>query len=321
MRDHGGNLDAARAIHGDGPWIDLSTGINRVPYPVPELARASWTDLPTRSRLSALERAAALAYATSATIAPVAGVQAAIQLLPRIGKPDLVRILAPTYNEHAASWRAGGWRVEEVADVEALAGADVAILVNPNNPDGRAHSPEVRLALAHRVGRLIVDESFADMTPALSLAPRAGEHGLMVLRSFGKFYGLAGVRLGFVLGHAEEITSLRDLCGPWPISGAAVEIGCTALADTAWQHATIVRLAADAQRLDRLVQRAGWTLVGGTDLFRLYDTPDAESAQARLARAQIWSRVFPYSQRWLRLGLPGGDTEWRRIEAALMERP
>lgn len=319
MRDHGGNIDAAVARYGGAAadWIDLSTGINRLAYPVPPIPAAAWAALPTRTAQDRLVAAARAAYRTGAAILPVAGAQAAIQMIPLVGRPGRARVLSPTYNEHAASLRAAGWRVEEVADPEALAGADHAVVVNPNNPDGRTFPPGLLRAIAGQVGRLVVDESFADATPGLSLAPGPATAGLLVLRSFGKFYGLAGVRLGFVLGSEAEVAALSDMAGPWPVSGAALEIGATALADSAWAAGTAARLASDAGRLDALARRTGWRLAGGTSLFRLYDTPDAAQAQERLARARIWSRIFPCSPTWLRLGLPGAEAEWARLAAAL----
>jgi len=317
MRDHGGNIDWAMAHYGGDGWIDLSTGINRVPYPVPALPPEAWTGLPTRAAVARLTEAARAAYGTEAAILPVAGAQAAIQMIPRLGQPGRARVLGPTYNEHAASLAAAGWAVREVGDPASLVGADLAVVVNPNNPDGRTHATADLMALAGRVGRLIVDESFADPRPDLSLAPHTGASGLFVLRSFGKFYGLAGLRLGFVLGHADDIAALADMAGPWPVSGAAIEIGAQALADQAWSGATTARLRREAARADALANAAGWQPVGGADLFRLYDTPDAQAAQERLAHHQIWSRVFPYSPRWLRLGLPGESHEWARLAAAL----
>lgn len=319
MRDHGGNIDRAVGIFG-GPaadWIDLSTGINRVPYPLPALPATAWTQLPTASARDGLIAAARAAYGTSAAILPVAGAQGAIQMIPRLGPPGLARVLSPTYNEHAASLSAAGWRVETVSDPAEIAGADLGVIVNPNNPDGRESTPAALRDLAGKVGRLVVDESFADMTPGLSVAASAGQPGLLVLRSFGKFYGLAGLRLGFVLGDEAEIARLAAMAGPWPVSGAAIEVGRVALADRVWAETTIVRLQDEAHRIDGLAARAGWRPLGGTTLFRLYDTPDASAAQARLARARIWSRIFPWSARWLRLGLPGGDAEWARLERAL----
>lgn len=314
MRDHGGNLDEARAVWGEGDWIDLSTGINRRPYPVPALPPEAWTDLPRASATAALMEAAARAFGTAAPGLALAGAQAAIQMIPLLERPGLARVLGPTYNEHAACLRQAGWRVEEVGRIEELAGADLAVVVNPNNPDGRHYPKDALRALP--VGRLVVDESFADPVPDESLAAEAGDR-LLVLRSFGKFWGLAGLRLGFVYGGDELIRRMSALAGPWPVSGPALEIGRTALGDADWRQATIRRLSGEATRLDRLAASAGWTQAGGTHLFRLYDTPDAQAAQAELARHHIWTRRFPYSDRWLRLGLPGGEGEWLRLAAAL----
>jgi cobalamin biosynthetic protein CobC len=319
MRDHGGNLDHAVAAFGGqrDDWIDLSTGINRVPYPLPPLPHDAWTDLPTRDALGRLVDAARQAYGTPAAILPVAGAQAAIQMIPRLAPPGLARVLAPTYNEHAAALRAAGWRVEEVGSAAALAGADLAVIVNPNNPDGRMLAPDRVLALAGQVKRLVVDESFADPCPDLSVAPHANRPGLIILRSFGKFYGLAGLRLGFILGTGPEIEALAEMAGPWPVSGAAIAVGSVALADRPWAARTTARLAAEVRRLDALAEGAGWHCAGGTLLFRLYETGDARRAQALLARSRIWSRAFPYRVGWLRLGLPGSPREWSALEAAL----
>lgn len=249
----------------------------------------------------------------------VAGAQAAIQLIPKLSAPARARILAPTYNEHGAALRSAGWQVDEVTTLAALEGAELAVVVNPNNPDGRAHGPEDLLPLTTRVGRLVIDESFADARPDLSLAPMAGQGKLLVLRSFGKFYGLAGVRLGFILGSEADIATLTEMAGPWPVSGPAIAIGTSALSDRAWAEATIARLKTDVARLDVLAQSAGWKCAGGTELFRLYDTPRATAVQEKLARHQIWTRMFPYSDRWLRLGLPGQPLEWDRLTAALRD--
>jgi cobalamin biosynthetic protein CobC len=147
----------------------------------------------------------------------------------------------------------------------------------------------------------------------------AGQGKLLVLRSFGKFYGLAGVRLGFILGSEADIATLTEMAGPWPVSGPAIAIGTSALSDRAWAEATIARLKTDVARLDVLAQSAGWKCAGGTELFRLYDTPRATAVQEKLARHQIWTRTFPYSDRWLRLGLPGQPLEWDRLTAALRD--
>lgn len=316
MRDHGGNIDEAIARFGGTGWIDLSTGINRVPYPLPDLPTHVWTDLPTRRAQEELMVAARAAFGTQKPGLALAGAQAAIQMLPRISAAGQARVLVPTYNEHAACLRAAGWQVEEVRSVDALAGAELAVVVNPNNPDGRQILRSDLRALAGQVGRLIVDESFAEATPELSLAADADER-LLVLRSFGKFWGLAGVRLGFVFGGSRVIGQLAEMAGPWPVSGAALEIGRIALRDHSWRASTIERLGDEVLHLDKLATTAGWRLVGGTHLFRTYHAPDAAQAQEMLAKARIWSRIFPYSLQWIRLGLPGHRDEWSRVSYAL----
>ncbi|MGB1033654.1 MAG: threonine-phosphate decarboxylase CobD [Primorskyibacter sp.] len=326
MRDHGGDLDRAIAQYGGMPrdWLDLSTGINPDAYPVPDLNARAWTALPTKADLRALEHAAARAYGAQGPLVALAGAQAAIQLVPRL-QPNTprptprpcARVLGPTYNEHGAALRAAGWAVDVVVGLEDLAGADLAVVVNPNNPDGQAHDPQALERLAPTVGRLVVDESFGDVTPGLSMVPglHIGPSNIMVLRSFGKFYGLAGVRLGFALGQRAEIDHLREMAGPWAVSGPAVAIGQAALRDTDWHIRTRAALVTGAARLDALACAAGWTLVGGTSLFRTYRTPDAATAQARLATHHIWSRIFPYDPHWIRLGLPP-QTRWPQVDAA-----
>ena len=318
MRDHGGNLDTAMAKWGGSPeeWIDLSTGINSSPYPLPEFDDRAWADLPMRSDIELLRETARMAYGCAAGVLPVAGAQAAIQMIPVSRKPGLVRVLGPTYNEHAASFARSGWTVETVERPTALDGADAAVVVNPNNPDGRVLAPEQLRAISTRVGLLVVDESFVDPRPDISLAREIPDNTL-VLRSFGKFYGLAGLRLGFVLGGEVRLAALAELAGPWPVSGVAIRVGQVALADGAWRKATAARLARDAGRLDDLAKTGGWEVVGGSELFRLYRVPDADDAQVQLASERVWSRTFQYSKDWLRLGIPGPD-HWLRVEAALL---
>ena len=319
MRDHGGNLDTAMARYGGQDWIDLSTGINRRPYPLPTIPETAWTALPTQTAKARLVEVARAAWQVAAPTKALslAGAQAAIQLVPLLRPTGRAMVLSPTYNEHAACLSAHGWHLTEAASLDALHGADLAVVVNPNNPDGRRYSPQSLLALAGTVGFLVVDESFADATPELSLLPRALPENVLVLRSFGKFYGLAGVRLGFAFGAAAVIDRLEAMAGPWPVPGPALHIGALALADTAWADEMRHQLATDATRADALATAAGWQLTGGTPLFRTYHTPDAAAAQGDLARHRIWSRIFPYSRHWLRLGLPGPEAEWDRLAAAL----
>lgn len=318
-RDHGGNLDAAMARFGGirTAWLDLSTGINPDPYPVPPIPAEAWAVLPRRPDMDRLIGAACAAYATPARIVPFNGAQGAIQMVPALRPTGRAVVLGPTYNEHVAALRAGGWEVLEADSLGGLKGAELAVVVNPNNPDGRRCTADALSALAAQVGLLVVDESFADPEPDLSIAPRldAGLPNVVVLRSFGKFYGLAGLRLGFALAHGALGARLADLAGPWPVSGPAIEIAAAALADTPWRTETVGRLTHSAARLDALALAAGWRVVGGSPLFRTYACTDAQAAQERLAVRHIWSRIFPYSGSWIRLGLPPSD-RWEQLETA-----
>ncbi|MDN5569036.1 MAG: threonine-phosphate decarboxylase CobD [Paracoccus sp. (in: a-proteobacteria)] len=317
QRDHGGNLDEAQNRFGHGVWIDLSTGINRRPWPVPAISDRAWRDLPTRQAESQLIAVAASWYGCAPEkLLAVAGASAAIQLLPRVLPAGRAAVLTPTYNEHAASLAAAGWQVTPCPTLAEMQGADLAVVVNPNNPDGQEFDPHALRDLAGKVAHLIVDESFADPRPDLSLAPHLPVN-CTLLRSFGKFWGLAGVRLGFVIGAPDLLAQVAQAAGPWPVNGPALQIATAAMADLSWADDTITYHSEASLRLDHLALGAGWTPAGGTHLFRLYDTPDASAAQDRLARAQIWSRRFPYSAQWLRLGVPGNRPEWDRVIAAL----
>ena len=317
-RDHGGDLAQAITKHGGRTeeWIDLSTGINRMPWPAAPLSTDALGPLPGAYLKDALIAAAKQAFSTNWLLLPLPGAQAAIQSLPLLARPGLARVLTPTYNEFAPALRLAQWHVEEVTTPKELIGADMAIIVNPNNPDGRITHPDLLRELALEVGTLVVDESFADPHPELSLLTGPESDNILVLRSFGKFYGLAGLRLGFLCGPERALAHASQVAGPWPVSGPALEIATAAYLDPDWRAKTITRLAQDAARLDRLAEIAGWRLAGGTPLFRLYETPDAEIAQNHLANFHIWSRVFPYSSSWVRLGLPA-EHEWHRVERAL----
>lgn len=319
MRDHGGDLDRAIARYGPGDWIDLSTGINRRHWPVGAIADSAWTGLPMRADQARLLDAARQAWLVAPENAGVAlaGAQAAIQMMPSLRPPGQAGVLVPTYNEYAACLAAQGWQLRECKDLAALRGADLAVVVNPNNPDGRRFSRDSLLELAARVGLLVVDESFADTMPEISLLPRALPDSVLVLRSFGKFYGLAGLRLGFAFGAPPLVARLQAMAGPWPVSGPAIQIGSAALSDHGWTAAMRRQLVRDAARADALALRARWRPAGGTPLFRLYHTADAALAQDHLVRHRIWSRIFPYSPHWLRLGLPGAEREWARLAEAL----
>jgi cobalamin biosynthetic protein CobC len=325
MVPHGGDLAAAEARWGRpaGGWLDLSTGINPAPYPVPAIDPAAWHRLPQHDRLRALLDIARACYGAPADAPVVAapGTQILIQLLPRLRPGARVAILGPTYGEHAACWSAEGATVITVGSLDEAAAADVVVLVNPNNPDGRVVEAGRMLALADalvaRGGLLVVDEAFAEVTPGASVAAEAGRPGLLILRSFGKFFGLAGIRLGFALGAAAEIDRLARWLGSWAVPGPAIEIGIAALSDRGWQDETRARLLAAAKRLTDLLTAHSFADRGGTDLFRLVEHPQAAKVWGRLGRAGILVRPFPDRPALLRFGLPAGEDGFARLAAAL----
>lgn len=322
---HGGRLDAARRLYPDAPrpWIDLSTGINPRPYPLPSIAPEAWTRLPDDDAFAALEAAARGAYRApeAAAIVPGAGAQAFIQLLPRVFPARRVAVLGVTYAEHAACWSAAGAKVATAESIEELAASDAAVIVNPNNPDGRILTPRAITPIAQemtrRGGLLVLDESFMDFTPAHSAVAFASMDGVIVLRSFGKAYGLAGLRLGFALCAPPRASLLRAALGPWAVSGPALAVGARALADARWRNAAAAACASEAARLDEALERAGFGLIGGAALFRLVRHDKAGEWFTRLCRKGILARPFPKRPDWLRFGLPGDEQAWERLTAAL----
>ena len=318
---HGGEVDAFAEAYGipREHWVDLSTGINPVAFPIPDLAADYWHRLPDSGLDGWLRDAAAAFYgvADPTHVVPTPGSQAAIQWLPRLVPESRVAVLGPTYREHIHCWSQAGHQVIEVGGLDEIPDrAEVLVCVNPNNPDGRRLEPEVMLARAK--GRLlVVDEAFADLTPEISLTGAVGSADLLVLRSFGKFFGLAGLRLGFVLVGEPLATRFADAIGPWAVSGPAAAIGAVALANVAWARAARVRLTAGAGRLDGLLMRNGLAVAGGTGLFRLATYDRARELFEHLARAAILVRRFPDRPTWLRFGLPADDAGFERLACAL----
>jgi cobalamin biosynthetic protein CobC len=303
---HGGDMGESQRCFPDAPrpWIDLSTGINSLPYPVPALSADAWSRLPTHRDEQALLTAAARRYGArdAATIVAAPGTQALIQLLPRLFAPSRVAVLGPTYEEHEVSWRRHGHTVRIVPTLQAAAEADVVVVVNPDNPTGRLVSPAALRALAPRL--LVVDEAFIDLLPAEASLAADLPANAIVLRSFGKTWGLAGLRLGFALAAPDLADRLRGELGPWAVSGPALEIGRQALGDDTWLAATRARLAADRDRLDELLVAAGFSIVGGTSLFCLAHHPDAPAIIATLGRHGIHVRRFAHQPSWIRFGVP-----------------
>jgi cobalamin biosynthetic protein CobC len=322
---HGGRLSQARALfpHAPEPFIDLSTGINPIAYPVPELPLEAWHRLPEPEAITALEAQAARTYGVADPEAVVAtpGTQILISLLPYIFPARSVAVLGPTYGEYASAWAVSGAGVQEVDRLELLIDADIAVLCNPNNPDGRRLGADTILDLLGKRGGgglLMVDEAFADLEdPSLSVAPRLPQDGLLVLRSLSKGYGLGGLRLGFALAAPATAPRIRKILGPWQVSGPAIVIGAAALDDNDWRERARARAQNDVARLDPLLQAASLTVLGGTLLFRLVQSENANALFTRLGEAGLFVRRFDRRPDWLRFGIPGNEEAWSRLAAAL----
>jgi cobalamin biosynthetic protein CobC len=325
---HGGDLSWARGVFGGTPgeWQDLSTGINPTPYPVGELPGEAWTRLPDTDLERRLGEAAAAYYGTpdADCLVPAPGSQSLIQILPYLRPRGTVAVIGPTYGEHAHCWAFAGHSVRTVAALgDVPPDADAAAVTNPDNPTGRRYDPEALAALAARLaargGFLVVDEAFADVAPELSLAPRGGAEGLVVLRSFGKFFGLAGGRLGFAAAPPEVAGMLRARLGPWAVSGPAAWVALRALADRDWIEKTRDALARRMSKQEELLRGAGLEIIGATSLFCLVGTEDAAALFEYLAGRRILVRSFPEHPGWLRFGIAPDATGLDRLERALKD--
>ena len=323
MLEHGGKLREASLKYGRSDWLDLSTGLNPNGYPAPALSADAWHRLPEDD--PALLQAATAFYGAPQLLA-VAGTQAAIQALPRLRQPARVAVSAPSYAEHLHHWSQHGHTALAVPyaalDNAVQDGADVLVICNPNNPTG-AVVPRTQLLawadrLAARGGWLVVDEAFADTDGVHAVADCSQRPGLIVLRSVGKFFGLAGLRLGFVAAQAPILDALADLLGPWTISGPAQQVARAALADRLWQQETRAALRARGERLGALLADHGIESAG-TALFRWWPEAQAEAFHDFMARRGIWVRLFTAAGRGIRLGLPPDETGWQRLAQALNE--
>jgi cobalamin biosynthesis protein CobC len=326
--DHGGNLGAARAMFPSAPepFLDLSTGINPNSYPVPALPADVFARLPEPAALAKLTTVAAAAFGAAAEhVVAAPGTQILLPAIAALKQPGRAAVLAPTYVEHARVAQLAGHHVTEVSDLAALGDADLAVLTNPNNPDGRLFAKDELQALARKLaargGLLLVDEAFMDAATDATIAETslAGEvecGNAVVLRSFGKFFGLAGLRLGFALAAPALANRIASQLGPWAVSGPALAIGTQALADRAWIEATRLQLAQAANRLDAILAGSGLDIVG-TPLFRLVRSRAADALFHHLGRAGIFVRKFPDQPHWLRFGLPAAEPDWRRLEQAM----
>ena len=321
---HGGGLDGALSRWPDyrGQWLDLSTGINPESYPLPTLPPHIWQRLPDQHLDRDLRQAASARYGApdSDHVLASSGSGAVIRALPLTLPKSDVAILGPTYGEHQTAWQDAGHHVRLCETLDQAARVTVLVVVNPNNPDGRIIDPArlAEFAQCHPQTLLVVDQAFGDTAPSLSLIPHLPENA-MVLTSFGKFFGLAGLRLGLVFAAPHRLAPLARHLGPWPVSGPALVIGARALDDSDWIKATRIQLQSQAQDLDRRLSEAGLEIVGGTSLFRLIRHDQAYDLWDHLGQVGILTRVFDYRPQWLRLGLPADEPASYRLAQALAD--
>lgn len=327
--DHGGNVAEARRRFPNAPepWIDLSTGISPWPYPVREISSNAWSRLPEPDGIDRLTAAARRAYGAQAArfVVPCPGTDIIIGLLPRVlAERRDVAIVTPTYTMHEKSWLAAGFQMRAVSHLSEIVDGEIGVVVNPNNPDGRVWPTELLAEIANRAARggglLIVDEAFADAAPGTSLLNgRALPPNTVVLRSFGKFYGLAGVRLGFLITDHEIGGRVQEIAGAWSVSGPAIEVGSRALDDAAWKQRAIAQLTTASARLRETLVGAGLDVIGGTAHFRLASANDVAALFAHLAGQGILTRPLPHMGA-IRFGVPGDDGVFERLRSALASR-
>ncbi len=308
MTNHGGDIDRAISIYGgkEEDWIDLSTGINPEIYPIPKFSKSDWRNLPTLTEIRKLESIIKFEYNTFSHVSLTPGSQIAINLLPGLLKKKEVTILEPTYGDYLKSFVNAQFKVRSSKTFKELFNAKIVVIVNPNNPDGRSYHINDLLLLSKKVDMLILDESFIETPKKLSIISQINENtnNIIVIKSFGKLFGLAGLRLGFVFSGKNLISRFNKVLSSWPVSNISIKIASRAVKDREWIKNTQIKLKKRAKALDNIVESVNFKVIGGTNLFRLYHTPDAILAQSFLAKKLIWSRIFYYSKKWLRLGIP-----------------
>ncbi|MDD1450575.1 aminotransferase class I/II-fold pyridoxal phosphate-dependent enzyme [Sphingomonas sp. H160509] len=318
LRIHGGRIDLAAVHYPDAPrpWLDLSTGINPYAWPTESVPTVDLHSLPSPAAIADLEASAAAVFGTTADrVVALPGTELGLRMLAALDLPSPVRFVVPSYATHAEA-------IDGAVPIARATSETVAdgtlLLANPNNPDGHRDTPQRLLTIARSGAFLIVDEAFADVAPESSLIPllRPDDRAI-VFRSFGKFFGLPGVRLGFMIGPPEYVAEMRQRLGSWPISAHAVAYGIAAYRDAAWIATARVSIVERAARLNAMLARRGLYARGECALFRLIETDAAPALFERLAQVGILTRTFDHSPRWLRMGVPGSDQAFARLDEAL----
>lgn len=315
MLNHGGKLKQVAKEHQIPwqQWLDLSTGISPYSYPIPPIPDAIWHKLPQYD--SELVEAAKAYYQASNVLA-TAGSQSIIQLLPRYrlqqGYP-VTNVWLPKqgYKEHEKAWRDAGFVIchyQSLPNIDDIQAEDIVVVINPNNPTGELFTPSQLQPLYHRVkqqrGWLIVDEAFMDGVVEQTSLINQTDHGqLFVLRSLGKFFGLAGLRVGFVSAVTKHLDNLQEMLGPWHISGPAGYVAKHALTDKAWQQQQKAALKLASERLQQLLVEHYKVQPKGTYLFKTVYLANAEQAYQQLCKQGVYVRLTDEHDA-LRFGIP-----------------
>lgn len=328
---HGGDLDEAMALAraagfdagARSDWLDLSTGINPIPYPVAAIPPSAFHRLPDKAGQTNLIQAACAYYKAPSPdhIVAAGGSALLIRLLPLVLPDRPVAVLTPTYGDHARVWDQSGRNLRALSDPVEARPSEITIIVNPNNPDGRVVSHSWLSAHAAKAtqagGFLVVDEAFGDVMDEPSAVDLVAGGNVIILKSLGKFFGLAGVRLGFAIAPPALAARLNDHLGAWAVSGPALHLGRLALEDLSFQAETKLHLQKQAARLAGLFEASGFSADKGTSLFRLIESDEAPHLFLRFLERQIYVRRFDYDPRWLRIGLPADEAGFLRLEQAL----
>lgn len=326
---HGGNLDVAKQLfpHVTVPWLDLSTGINPFSYPIPSIDTGLYQHLPMQAHEEALKDVAARYYGciNKDYVAIAPGTQILIALMPYVIPVHEVCVLCPTYGEHLFSWQHAGVKLSKIYDLDTFVKCAqkpkrIGVICNPNNPDGRLLSKErLNFILGKWNGMgnyLMIDEAYMDFVNESMVSAFPCDH-LIILRSFGKTYGLAGLRVGFLLAQPKIIQKIQYLLGHWCVGGPALHIAMLALQDYQWFTETKQRLCEQQERLNKLLASYKLSCIGGTLLYRLIHYENATSLWYHLASQGIWLRRFDYNHTWLRWGLLYKESDWQRVKMGL----
>ena len=281
-------------------WLDLSTGIAPFSYPINDIPAKYWQDLP---QVNDELIAAAKCYYQTEHCLPCHGSQAVIERLPKFWLekyPQAQTVYLPKvgYKEHQKAWLQAGFSATFYQDdlPKEIENNSVIVVINPNNPSGKLFNKEELLQCYQRVqlanGLMIVDEAFMDVVePNQSLTPHIEDDHLIILRSFGKFFGLAGLRIGFVCASERWLKVMSASFGPWHVNGPAQYVALQALQDNHWQAQQRHKLQQQMIKLRQLLQKQLSADLVGCLLFVTAYVNNAEQVYSKLCQQGVYVRL------------------------------